>query len=315
MKIVDVVSESTNEDITSALLKGGAWLLGKGGRAQAMEKLADLMVARGTTGKIGQKELERLVGKELAADQKFIADARALAADKAVKAERAANTAAIKAQLKEIGDWIESFRKWTMYPLIGMMFANPLITYRRNMEAAQKLLDSGEATPQDFEKYHQREMAVLLGKWASVFAAGAFAKVPAGGVALIFGKIGLPKIAGFLSKWVGTGSAIALMAVVSHPDFAQEIANTMASNIFGQAVGYLGVKGEDALLGMFSEKLKYGPQPGQQPPGGQDAGQGGKQDPSAAQDIGSSSQGPNGTGSTGTAANSEFDRPLFKDFK
>lgn len=314
MKIVDIVSESTNEGVMDALVKGGAWLLGKGGRAQAMEKLADAMVSRGTT--LTAREAEAIVGKELAKDSKLLADAEQMALKKIADAKYAANVAAIRSQLSKLTGTIEGFRKWTMYTAIGVMFAAPLLTYYNNMQAAQKLLDTGKATAEDFEKYHQREMSVLIGKWAAVFAAGAFAKLPAGAVAWIFGKLGLTSIASFLSRWVGTGSAIALMAVVSHPDVAQEIANTMAGNIFGKAVGYLGVKGENFLLGLISDKLKYGQQDGKTSTDGQDSGQGGKQDTNAAQDIGSSSQGPSGsTSSPASSSSSQYDRPLFKGFK
>jgi hypothetical protein len=315
MKIVDIVSESTNEGLGNVLASAGAWMLGKGSRAQSVEKLADAMAAVGT--KISAKDAEKLVGKELARDAKVMADAEHLAIKKIADAKYAANVAAIKAQWKAAGEAIESFRTWTMYPAIGIMFAAPLLVYYNNMQRAQKLLDAQKLSLSDFEKWHQQQMAALIGKWAAIFTGMTLAKVPAAAIAWVFRKLGATVLAKIITSYLGTGSAIAVMAAINHPTAAQHIAEFMAGNIFGQTAGYLGVKGEDALLGWFSSKLPYGNnQVTNQPVNGQGSKQDTKQDPNAATDIGASSQPPSGSGSTSSnKIASEFDRPLFKDFK
>ena len=58
MKIVDIISESTNEGLGNVLAKAGAWMLGKGSTAQALEKLATRMARRG--GKVSADEAERM---------------------------------------------------------------------------------------------------------------------------------------------------------------------------------------------------------------------------------------------------------------
>jgi len=304
MKIVDVISESTNEGLGSALAKGGAWLLGKGDRAQAIEKLASAMAASGR--KLSAKEANRLVGKELAQDAKLMADAEQLAIKKIADAKYAANVAAIRASLGNVADWANKLKN--VY--LGYMFVAPLMTYYNNMQAAQKLLDSGQATADDFEKYHRREMAVLIGKWASIIVANWAGQKPGKWLGSFFGMFS-KRAGSFFTNIVGTGGGLAAVALVSNKEVAQDIANFMASSIFGQAVGYLGAWGEDALLGFFSDKLRYGQQGT-----GNNAGQGGNPATTAQQDIDASSQGPTGTGSTAnTGQQSQFDRPLFKDFK
>ena len=315
MKIVDIVSESTNEGLGNYLASAGAWMLGKGSRAQAIEKLADAMAAAGT--KISAKDAEKLVGKELARDAKVMADAEHLAIKKIDDAKYAANVAAIKAQWTAAKEAIESFRKWTMYPAIGIMFAAPLLVYYNNMQRAQKLLDAQELSLDDFEKWHQQQMSALIGKWAAIFTGMTLTKLSGAGIAWVFRKLGAAPLAKFITSYLGTGSAIAVMAAINHPTAAQLIADFMAGNIFGQTAGYLGVKGEDALLGWFSSKLPYGNnQATTQSAAGQGSKQDTKQGPDAAADIGASSQPPSGSGSTSpNKIASEFDRPLFKDFK
>jgi hypothetical protein len=308
MKIVDIVSESTNEGLGNALAKAGAWMLGKGSTAQALEKLATAMASKG--GKISAAEAETIVGKALANDSKFIAKAEKEAAKKIAAAEYAANVAAIRASLATVGGWVETLKN--VY--LGAMFVGPLLTYYKNMQAAQKLLDAGQETAQDFELYHRREIAVLIGKWASLIVANWAVQKPGNWIGKFFGIFGANKAKAFFTNVIGKGGGVAAVYMVSDKQVAQDIANFMASSIFGQAVGYLGAWGEDKLLGIFSDKLKYGPQGT-----ASDSGQGGKPTDSSttpAQDIGSSSQPPSGSGNT--TANkpaSEFDRPLFKDFK
>jgi hypothetical protein len=314
MKIVDIISESTNEGLGNVLAKAGAWMLGKGSRAQALEKLADEIASLRRGTKLSAAEIEAIVGKELAADARFVADAEKMAAKKIADAAYAANVAAIKAQLTAVKEAIESFRKWTMYPAIGAMFAYPLLVYYNNMQRAQKLLDSQELSLSDFEKWHQEQMAALIGKWAAIFTGMTFAKLPAAGIAWVFRRLGMTGTAKIITSWLGTGSAIALMAAINHPTAAKYISEFMATNIFGQVAGHLGVQGENAVLGWFSSKLPYGNnnQAASQP----DSGQGGKQDPNAAADIGSSSQQPSGNSSANTqSSSSNYDRPLFKGFK
>lgn len=312
MKIVDIISESTNEGLGNVLAKAGAWMLGKGSTAQALEQLATRMARRG--GTVSAAEAEAIVGKTLANDAAFMAKAEKAAAKKIADAAYAANVAAIKAQLTAVKAAIESFRKWTMYFSIGVMFAYPLLVYYNNMQRAQKLLDAQDLTPDDFEKWHQEQMAALIGKWAAIFTGMTLAKLPAAGIAWVFRKLGLTGTAKIITSWLGTGSAIAVMAAINHPTAAKYISEFMATNIFGQVAGHLGVQGENAVLGWFSSKLPYGSnnQAASQP----DSGQGGKQDPNAAADIGSSSQQPSGNSTANTqSSNSEYDRPLFKDFK
>jgi hypothetical protein len=308
MKIVDIVSESTNEALGSALAKAGAWMVGKGSNAQALEKLATRMYYRG--GKISTAEAETIVGKALANDAAFIAKAEKAAAKKIADAAYAANVAAIRASLATVGGWIETLKN--VY--IGAMFVGPLLAYYNNMQAAQKMLDSGQETAQDFELYHRQEVSVLIGKWASLIVANWAGQKPGNWIGKFFGMFGANKAKAFFTNVIGKGGGVAAVWVVSDKEVAQSIANFMASAILRDSVGHLGVRGEDALLGMVSDKLKYGPQGT-----ATDAGQGGKPTSNSttpAQDIGASSQPPSGSGNT--TANkpaSEFDRPLFKDFK
>jgi hypothetical protein len=310
MKIVDIVSESTNEGLGNVLAKAGAWMVGKGSRAQALKKLSDEIASLRRGTKLSADEIEALVGKELAADARFVADAEKMAAKKIADAAYAANVAAIRASLANVGSWVEKLKN--VY--LVSMFVGPLMTYYNNMQAAQKLLDSGQETAQDFELYHRREVSVLIGKWTSLIVANWAGKVAGNWMGKFFSMFGMNKTRAFFTNIVGKGLGVAAVWAVSDKEVAQYIANFMASAILRDSVGYLGVKGEDALLGMISDKLKYGPQGT-----ATDAGQGGKPTSSSttpAQDIGASSQPPSGSGNT--TANkpaSEFDRPLFKDFK
>jgi hypothetical protein len=308
MKIVDIVSESTNEALGSVLAKAGAWMLGKGSNAQALEKLATRMYYRG--GKVSAEEAERLVGSTLANDAAFIAKAEKIAAKKIADAAYAANVAAIKASLSTVGSWIGTLKN--VY--LGAMFAGPLVAYYNNMQAAQKMLDSGQETARDFELYHRQEVSVLIGKWASLIVANWAGQKPGNWIGKFFGIFGANKAKAFFTNVIGKGGGVAAVYMVSDKEVAQSIANFMASAILRDSVGYLGAWGEDKLLGIFSDKLKYGAQGT-----ATDAGQGGKPTSGSttpAQDIGASSQPPSGSGSaTANKPASEFDRPLFKDFK
>ena len=358
MKIHEIISEAgILQSLGTGILKGLGNLVGRGATWRTAEELApdiakqmsrlrrtltDDEVAKivKNSSESVQEALEKALERKMAADPRITRLTRAeqdaviaahpnpdpklikeiqKKADKLVKdIEWEKAKAPFKGLLKNTGEWIERFRKLAMYPIIGMMFASPLITYRRNMEAAEKHLAADTATAEDFESYHRQEMSVLIGKWAAVFTAGTIGKLPVGVVSVVISKLGAPGLALLLSRYVGTPAAITAMGIVSRPDVAQSIANFMASNVFGQAVGYLGIRSEDAILGMFSEKLKYGSTAATGTAAGAstDSGQGAKPDANAAADIGSSSQPPSGTGQPSkAAADSEYDRPLFKGFK
>ena len=307
MKIVDIISESTNEGLGNVLAKAGAWMLGKGSTAQALEKLATRMARRG--GKVSAAEAETIVGKELAADAAFIAKAEKIAAKKIADAAYAANVAAIKASMSTIGSWVNTLKN--VY--LGYLFVEPLMTYYNNMQKAQKDLDSGQETAQDFELYHRQEVSVLIGKWTSIIVVNWAAQKPGKWLGLFFGVFS-KTLGSFFTNIIGKGGGLLAVAMVTDKEVARSIANFMASDILRDSVGYLGAKGEDELLSFFSDKLIYGAQGT-----ATDAGQGGKPTTGSttpSQDIGASSQPPSGSGNT--TANkpaSEFDRPLFKDFK
>jgi hypothetical protein len=285
---------------------------------EALEKALERKIASNPRATmLTQAERDAVITAHPNPDPKLIKQIQEKAKKLADDAEWAAAVKPYKDSWNNTWEWLEILRSWGIaYPVIGMMFLNPLITYRSNMEKAQKLLDSRAATLEDFEAFHRDQMSKLVGRWAAVFAAGSFAKLPAGIVATAISKLGMPGIGKFISRVVGTPMAIAAMGYLSQPDISQAIGNFMAGNVFGQAVGYLGIKTEDQILGMISEKLKYGPQV---PTSNNNVngGQGIKQEPNAAADIGSSSQPPssNSTTSNTQSNKSEYTRPLFKDFK
>jgi hypothetical protein len=335
MRIHEIITENQTEGVDSLvtrLAKAPLKAIGKffgSDRDELVTTIADYLARRGKwKGAATPAEAYKIAKGLGPAAQQLVKNDPQILADAARQANKvrnpsvwdkltgaskrtpnSANVAAIKGSMATIGGWADALRK--VY--IGAMLVEPLLAYYDIMQDAQKLLDSGQVTADNFEKYHRREIAVLIGKWTSIIVVNWALQKPGKWLGLVFGVFS-KTLGSFFTNIVGKGAGLAAVAVVTDKAVAQDIANFMASSIFGQAVGYLGVYSEDKLLSIFSDKLKYGPNGT-----ATDAGQGAKTSDGSTtpgQDIGASSQPPSGSGSTSpNKIASEFDRPLFKDFK
>ena len=335
MRIHEIIAENQTEGVDSlvtSLAKAPLKAIGKffgSDRDELVTTLADYLARRGKwKGAATPAEAYKIAKGLGPAAQQLVKNDPQILADAARQANKirnpsvwdkltgaskrtsnSANVVAIKGSMATIGGWANALKN--VY--LGYLFVEPLLAYYKNMQDAQKLLDTGQETPDNFEKYHRREIAVLIGKWTSIMVVNWAAQKPGKWLGIFFGVFS-KTLGSFFTNIIGKGAGLAAVTVITDKAVAQEIANFMASSIFGQAVGYLGVKGEDELLSLFSDKLKYGPKGT-----ATDAGQGAKTadgSTTPAQDIGASSQPPSGSGSASSnKIASEFDRPLFKDFK
>jgi hypothetical protein len=181
------------------------------------------------------------------------------------EAGTAARVANWNANIAGIGQTASAVKSWTGTLInLGLtgayywMLYEPLRDYMNNIEEAEKMLQAGggkDPTPEDFEAYRRKEMSVLIGRWATLWATGKLVKLPFSIVSRMFGKFS-PGLATAVST-LGRGGQVYFMNQINDPDNAKTIATWMSGPIASTFIGGAGVAAENKIRSWIPGAKEY----------------------------------------------------------
>lgn len=269
MKITELINEQQQLDelVPGSLVSRGlskvfggtahglANLFGKGSNARIIDSLAQSIQGG---AKVTTSSVMRTHGVTAQEAKALLRAARS-------KAGTAARVSTWNANIAGIGQTAAAVKSWTATLLnIGLtgayywMLYEPLRDYMNNIEEAEKMLQAGggkNPTPEDFEAYRRKEMSVLIGRWATLWATGKLVKLPFSIVSKLVGKLS-PGLGTAVST-LGRGGQVYFMNQINNPENSKTIATWMSGPIASQFIGGAGVAAENTIRSWIPGAKEY----------------------------------------------------------
>ena len=273
MKITEVVSE--NNDLKEGLgsligkgiVKGASKIPGIGAamakaslalsKPDAIKKLAtkwaEEAIEYGRPQSVNPADIERIVGREFAADSRVIK----MAAEKFPGiANEIRITKGLSTAGQAVGQGYEIFKSTAggaleLAKTVGLV--TPFYTYYKNMSAAQEKLDAGEFTQEQFDEARKIQLGLLVGNLAGAFVGSKVLAIPGKITGGILSKISglIPTSAYNLIQSTLTGATTAAQTAFIYWLNSQEGRTVMATLMTSQVIEISG-----ALTAGAIEKLK-----------------------------------------------------------